>query len=194
MADKDHPLYTPGLRECIDDLPPLIGCEAAYFFPTEIDVCPSDRTDEGLGLVERKRGEASEVRSERRDDEAPGEKVDVEGRDGRDLDEAAASLRGRVGTARTGNATLGAGHENGQGEGELVEREQKGQGEDEEWESKEEGVAGNLAIHVRSGDIFVDPVHPFYGQVGMGFKYLLSSSSFLVPWVGCVSLADAFLI
>lgn len=28
------------LRECIKEAPRLLGCESAYYFPTDEDVCP----------------------------------------------------------------------------------------------------------------------------------------------------------
>ncbi len=135
----------------------LIGCEAAYLFPTDIDVCLSYRAEEDHEFVDtdRERDETSEVRLEPRDDGVWGEEGGAEGQDGRDGDEAAASWRGGRGTTRAVNATLGAGHEIGQGEDELVV------------EGEAEEVAGKLVIHVRSGDIFVSPAHPAYGQVGM---------------------------
>lgn len=83
VRDKEHAYYNPGLLKCMKHPgPPVTGCEAAYLFPTDIDLCLSDTTTEGHALVEN-----------------------------------------------------------------------------------EEGVAGNLVIHIRSGDIFVDPVLFSYGQV-----------------------------
>ncbi|CAM9683407.1 unnamed protein product, partial [Ectocarpus sp. 12 AP-2014] len=40
VNDKAHRHFTPGLKECITAVrPQVIGCEAAHFFPTNIDVC-----------------------------------------------------------------------------------------------------------------------------------------------------------
>ncbi|CAB1107139.1 unnamed protein product [Ectocarpus sp. CCAP 1310/34] len=52
--------------------------------------------------------------------------------------------------------------ERGQGR-EATGQEATEQEEEEKEEEKEEGSAGNLVVHVRSGDIFVRP-HPDYGQ------------------------------
>ncbi|CAN0058419.1 unnamed protein product [Ectocarpus sp. 6 AP-2014] len=119
LRDEGHPYYTPGLFTCIKELPRITGCEAAYFFPTDMAVamCPLDETAEG---------DTERVRdiSEKPRDDAPGIQLDWgERRHGREATE---------------------------------------QGEEEEEE--EEGSAGNLVMHVRSGDIFVSPPHPEYGQ------------------------------
>ncbi len=153
---------------------PLRGCEAAYLFPTDIDVCLSGQTDEGNEFVDRERRDVAEARFERRDDQAPGDEGNDDGRDGRDGGDAIARLRGGRGIIRAGN-TLGAGHENGQGEDEL-----EVEGGKEEWERKEEEVegnlrkeeeiAGNLVIHVRSGDIFAGARGFSYGQVSPRFN------------------------
>eukprot|EP00752_Nemacystus_decipiens_P002002 g1923.t1 len=42
---KPHPDDTPGLKECIKHAPRLIGCEGAYFFPADVNVCNSNRPD-----------------------------------------------------------------------------------------------------------------------------------------------------
>lgn len=49
--------------------------------------------------------------------------------------------------------------------------------EEERGGGGEEGAAGNLVVHVRSGDIFVNPTHPAYGQVGTGFGTFLPLTS-----------------
>ncbi|CAM9229439.1 unnamed protein product [Ectocarpus sp. 12 AP-2014] len=121
LRDEDHPYYTPGLFACIKELPRITGCEAAYFFPTDmaVDICSLDDTAE--------RENNSNVRNvpEKTRDDAPGVRLDW-------------GVRGR-----------------GQ---EATEQEE------EEEEDEEEGSAGNLVMHVRSGDIFVSPPHPDYGQ------------------------------
>lgn len=43
MGSKRHPNHAPGLFKCVKNLPQLVGCEAAYLFPTDIDMCPSKR-------------------------------------------------------------------------------------------------------------------------------------------------------
>ncbi|CAN0085914.1 unnamed protein product, partial [Ectocarpus sp. 4 AP-2014] len=120
LRDEGHPYYTPGLFECIKELPRITGCEAAYFFPTDmaVDMCPSDETAE-------RDNSNSNVRyiSEKPKDDAPGVRLDW--------------------------------GERGQGR-EATEQEEE--------EEKQEGSAGNLVMHVRSGDIFVSPPHPDYGQ------------------------------
>ncbi|CAM9834683.1 unnamed protein product [Ectocarpus fasciculatus] len=48
LRDDTHPYYTPGLFACVKELPRITGCEAAYFFPTDmaVDMCPFDETVE----------------------------------------------------------------------------------------------------------------------------------------------------
>ncbi len=82
MTDEGNPKYTPGLKECVKKSPRIFGCEAAYWFPMDINVCDSIETPKSDG---------------------------------------------------------GAG-------------------------------AGNLVIHVRSGDAFVSPVHHGYGQVSGAWR------------------------
>lgn len=98
VKDKEHAYYNPGLFKCMHTVPPVTGCEAAYLFPTAMDLCLSDTTTEGHALVEN-----------------------------------------------------------------------------------EEGVAGNLVMHIRSGDIFVDPVHHGYGQVKGGSMCFYVVAFFLMP-------------
>lgn len=151
VGDKAHPFYTPGLSECVKTVPPVTGCEAAYLFPADIDVCLSDKKRQDRQLVATERGDAaSDVRLE----------GDAEDRNGKKGGEDAASLRaGRVVT-RTGHLKSGVGHEmDERGDEPMVETEVEGRA------SNEEDVTGSLVMHVRSGDIFVDPVHPSYGQV-----------------------------
>eukprot|EP00903_Cladosiphon_okamuranus_P013122 g12238.t2 len=38
---QGHELRTPGLKRCIKRAPRLLGCEAAYFFPKDLEVCPT---------------------------------------------------------------------------------------------------------------------------------------------------------
>lgn len=63
-------------------------------------------------------------------------------------------------TSYTEDITVVVGHERDDGAG-------------EEWAKREGGdeEAGNLVVHVRSGDIFVDPAHPFYGQVSFSHHH-----------------------
>lgn len=37
---------TPGLKECMHNVPRLTGCEAAYFFPVGVNVCNWNGTDD----------------------------------------------------------------------------------------------------------------------------------------------------
>lgn len=169
MRDKEHPYYTPGLFECIHSVP-VIGCEAAYLFPTDIDVCLSDTTRDGPEFAGRIHGDSSGTRRlEPGDDEE-------EGTEERDQGTAAADVKGVKGVTRTGNVALGRG---GEGGDELATDE-----EGENWRGSGDDVeaAGNLVVHIRSGDIFVNPVHEGYGQVGIDFVLLLSRWS-----AGCVS-------
>ena len=101
VDDQEDPYYTPGLVQCVETLPPLIGCEAAYLFPIDVDVClPNISGDEG------------------------DEEQDLEG---------------------------------GSEERTVIGQES----------------AGNLVIHVRSGDIFFTP-YWYKGQVGADFSCLSS--------------------
>lgn len=45
VDDKDHPDYTPGLRECVMTSPRQVGCEAAHFFSVGVDVCQLKSTE-----------------------------------------------------------------------------------------------------------------------------------------------------
>ncbi|CAN0233246.1 unnamed protein product, partial [Scytosiphon promiscuus] len=44
LDDEEHPNYTPGLRECILSGQRLVGCEAAHYFPMDMDLCGSNQT------------------------------------------------------------------------------------------------------------------------------------------------------
>lgn len=50
--DETHSDYTPGLKECIYSAPRLTGCEAAHFFPVDINICSSN----GPGYDDEERG------------------------------------------------------------------------------------------------------------------------------------------
>eukprot|EP00903_Cladosiphon_okamuranus_P021969 g20199.t1 len=100
LDNSTHRYYTPNLKECIKSVPRLIGCEAAYFFPMDIDVCQSGQTIAG-----------NRSREEQSSNEARAIGVDFEG----------------------------------------------------------EEAAGNLVIHIRSGDIFTSHPHPKYGQPPLQF-------------------------
>lgn len=39
LETPDHEYHVPGLKECITRAPRLLGCEAAYYFPKDVDVC-----------------------------------------------------------------------------------------------------------------------------------------------------------
>lgn len=97
-----HPHNVPMLMNCIAKVPRLLGCEAAYYFPKDLDFCHMPEEREGLG-----------------DESAGGES---------DQEEAGA-----------------------------VDRSQEQDGT--------RGGAGNLVIHIRSGDIFSNEVLADYGQV-----------------------------
>lgn len=47
MDTRGHSHYNPNLLECIKSAPRLLGCEAAYYFPTDIDVCTREKSIEG---------------------------------------------------------------------------------------------------------------------------------------------------
>lgn len=142
-----HPYYTAGLFECVTNLPPVVGCEAAYLFPTNIDVCRSEKTNDSGGFSGTEHGDqASGVRIEWRENKEGG--VKGEG-------DATAGLGGEQGVELARDKKPGVGHENGEW----------GDESETEWEGEEVGTAGNLVMHVRSGDVFVTPAHTAYGQV-----------------------------
>lgn len=45
MEDPDLAEYNPELLECIKRVPHMPGCESAYFFAKNIDVCAPTKTD-----------------------------------------------------------------------------------------------------------------------------------------------------
>lgn len=65
VNDEAHRHYTPGLKECITAVrPQTIGCEAAHFFPTDIDICTSsDRKT--IGPIEETTTQVSGVELEK---------------------------------------------------------------------------------------------------------------------------------
>ncbi|CAM9267666.1 unnamed protein product [Ectocarpus sp. 12 AP-2014] len=99
MAGLDNPersKYLPHIRDCMAKAPRLLGCEAAYYFPQDIAVCPRKKKP-FLALGDR----------------------------------------------------------------------------------NPPGGAGNLVLHVRSGDIFFDRVVPYKGQPPLQFYLLLMEDQ---PW------------
>lgn len=136
----------------------MIGCEAAYLFPTDTDLCPRQTSDEpahGDEFAGRERGDGPPggLRLEWGDDE--------EGREGTGGDEAAAA-------GLTGDVTLRVAQGRGEGgEGLGTEGGERGEEGARQEHEQEREVVGNLVMHVRSGDIFVNPAHSAYGQVRM---------------------------
>lgn len=41
MLDPSRDEYNPALVQCIKKVPRMPGCESAYFFPKDVDVCSS---------------------------------------------------------------------------------------------------------------------------------------------------------
>ncbi|CAN0323051.1 unnamed protein product [Pylaiella littoralis] len=41
LETQGHELRTRGLKRCIRQAPRLLGCEAAYYFPMDVELCPS---------------------------------------------------------------------------------------------------------------------------------------------------------
>lgn len=39
MEDPASDVYNPDLMTCVGTVPRLVGCEAAYYFPADMDVC-----------------------------------------------------------------------------------------------------------------------------------------------------------
>lgn len=114
MDEPDHEYFNPGLRECVDNLPQLGGCEAAYYFPTDLDVCaPTIGEEEQLDA-----------------DEGKGTKI-----------------------------TEGGAEPNAEIEGEGSQQRVPG--------------AGNLVVHVRSGDIFREGAASYHVQVTCSIDWLI---------------------
>lgn len=65
MDNPHHDYYTPSLRDCITTAPRLLGCEASYLFPLDLDVCgaPSqvEREEEERDEQEEENEEISRV-------------------------------------------------------------------------------------------------------------------------------------
>lgn len=108
------------LNECVKKAPRLRGCEAAYYFPQDIAVCPAKTN---ASSPQKQPGPTHHDILDNRD-AASGSQRSLVLNDGRE---------GRYPSD--------------------LEDEQGGRG------------AGNLVIHVRSGDIFFDRVMPYKGQV-----------------------------
>lgn len=115
VEEKGHRHHVPHLRACIAKVPRLLGCESAYYFPKDLDVC------EGLGGGGGGRGGATEDNGF--EEEKEGEAGGVEG--------------GLAGGQK---------------------QQHKG--------------AGNLVIHIRSGDIFSTNVLSYYGQVSSRVRHI----------------------
>ena len=56
MDTPGHSHYNPTLRECVKKVPRLLGCEAAYYFPMDIDVCLGGELKAAAGEVEEGEG------------------------------------------------------------------------------------------------------------------------------------------
>lgn len=113
MDDPDHEYFTPGLKRCVDNAPQMVGCEAAYYFPTDVDVCAPILGVAG-GQQPKRRGKTAEIKEE-------GSQHRMHG-------------------------------------------------------------AGNLVVHVRSGDIFREGVNPNHAQV---IDFVHSSVDVIWIYFGC---------
>eukprot|EP00903_Cladosiphon_okamuranus_P010925 g10319.t1 len=72
LDNPTHLFYTPNLVECIKSVPRLVGCEAAYFFPMDIDICQSEQTSaSNASLEEHPNNESSATGMEFEGEEAP---------------------------------------------------------------------------------------------------------------------------
>lgn len=140
MDKPGHSYYNPKLLKCIKSAPRLLGCEAAYYFPTDIDVCTREKSREGGRrelLTTRTAGHGGRRRriTDDENDEGSGKETNVED-----------SRRGTDGEERSeDDGAFGDG------------------GDDEKG-------AGKLVLHVRSGDIFDNDILSYYGQVSQGRK------------------------
>ncbi|CAM9497054.1 unnamed protein product, partial [Ectocarpus fasciculatus] len=173
LETPEHEFHTPGLRECIARAPRLLACEAAYYFPKDVDLCPAA----GATAPSSERDGQSSDQGSRPDDL---ERRRKGGRLGGGGDSGESTGKGEARAAATGGegATTDGGIGQTQGENE------KGAGGEEEEEEEEEmrpageekggeggggGGEGNLVLHVRSGDIFSDQVLAYYGQPPLQF-------------------------
>lgn len=129
VDDPDHDFHNPGLKKCISRAPRLVGCEALYYFPKDVDLCPAPDSADSA-------------------ESAP---------------PALASS-----SAGDGDGQDGAGPHIIEMSDVMVPYSSKSGEEEkaEQFDEEEDGpVAGNLVVHVRSGDIFEDDVLSYYGQV-----------------------------
>ncbi|CAN0030474.1 unnamed protein product [Ectocarpus fasciculatus] len=133
--------------------PRLLGCEAAYYFPQDITVCP-------------KKKNAFAVRNERKQLSEENPDVGFGSRGG--LPNSDIEGRDRTAGGRNVNGSTPNKEQNTQRILQVDhDVEQDG------------GGAGNLVLHVRSGDIFFDRVVPYKGQPPLQFYMLVMQDQ---PW------------
>ncbi|CAM9453542.1 unnamed protein product [Ectocarpus sp. 8 AP-2014] len=148
------------VRDCMVKAPRLLGCEAAYYFPQDITVCPEKKK---AFAVRNERKQLSEENPDNPDDVGFRPRgglpnTDIEGRD-----------------QTTGGSNPQSVNENSPDKEQDTQRTLQVNHDVEQ----DHGGAGNLVLHVRSGDIFFDRVVPYKGQPPLQFYMLVMQNQ---PW------------
>ncbi|CAN0165683.1 unnamed protein product [Pylaiella littoralis] len=139
LEDPDHDFHTPGLLRCINSAPRLLGCEAEYYFPRGVDLCPAATSAAAAA------------------DPAPPILTFADG------------LEHEVQRSDQGGWHVGVGTRPSGGGWDATVRHHDGGGGDKGAVRHGKRGAGNLVLHVRSGDIFSDKIIPYYGQPPLQF-------------------------
>lgn len=122
--------------------PRLLGCEAAYYFPQEIAVCPKKKKAFAFRTERKQLSEENPYNQDVGSGSSRGglPNGEIEGRD---------------------KTTTGGSNESEPNKEQYIQRTLQVKHDVEQ----DRGGAGNLVLHVRSGDIFFDRVVPYKGQV-----------------------------
>ncbi|CAM9408479.1 unnamed protein product, partial [Hapterophycus canaliculatus] len=172
---QDHEFYNPELLKCVSRAPRLLGCEAAYFFPKDVDICPADaapsastwkheeRPPEKAGTTGEqgwRRGLEPEAREDTRDEEGG------RGENGEET-QGTENVQRRVQSNASGKWKNGDDWDDDLPHEKSGDRDgdEGGRLEEGSWEeSSQGGGEGTLVLHVRSGDIFDNEILAYYGQ------------------------------
>ncbi|CAM9146176.1 unnamed protein product [Scytosiphon promiscuus] len=141
---ENHEFYNPGLLKCVARAPRLLGCEAAYYFPKDIDICSAS---------------AAPPASDREHEAKRLEKAENPAEMGRQLDLGLSGGENGGQTTTTGTVKDTRWR---------VQEEASSEWKDgDDWDDG--GGDGTLVLHVRSGDIFDDEILAYYGQPPLQF-------------------------
>ncbi|CAM9811215.1 unnamed protein product [Ectocarpus sp. 12 AP-2014] len=169
LDSPEHEFHTPGLKECIARAPRLLACEAAYYFPKDVDLCHATAAAAAPSSEHNRQssyqgGWPDDLERRRRNRRLGGGDGDESiGKDG-----AGAATTGGEGAAADG----GGQQTQGENEEGVEDEEMRPAGEEEREQGGGGGGGGgdgNLVLHVRSGDIFSDKVLAYYGQPPLQF-------------------------